>query len=310
MTKSLTWLTCSEPNIAAMNALQTFDTDKHPSAQNVLARPAVVRVNDLEVTYGSNVRALQRTSLDVCEGEFLVLLGPSGAGKSTLLRALNGLVTPTAGEVTLPCGARLTQGNALREHRRRTGMVFQQHHLIGRQTVLANVLMGRLGWHSSLATLGPWGKQDRELALSAIERVGLIDKALARADVLSGGQQQRVGIARALVQQPRLLLADEPVASLDPATAVSVLTLLHAICKKDGLAAVVSLHQVDLARRFADRVIGLNHGSLKFDCPVELLDEPGRIDSLYASDLKEVTFQSPPTHVPGAALLTPRRSIA
>jgi phosphonate transport system ATP-binding protein len=146
-------------------------------------------------------------------------------------------------------------------------MVFQQHHLIGRQTVLSNVLLGLVGSRPSLASLWPWSKRDRLLALGAIERVGLLDKAMFRADMLSGGQQQRVGIARALVQSPQVLLADEPVASLDPATAHSVLSLLHGICKNDGLTALVSLHQVDLAKAFADRIVGLRSGEVLFDVP-------------------------------------------
>jgi phosphonate transport system ATP-binding protein len=143
-------------------------------------------------------------------------------------------------------------------------MIFQQHHLIGRLSVLANVLMGRLGYHSALALL-PRSRAEKELALTVIERVGLIEHALQRADQLSGGQQQRVGVARALVQQPRLMLADEPVASLDPATARRLLSLLQGICRSDGLTLVVSLHQVELAREFADRIIGLRRGSVVFD---------------------------------------------
>jgi phosphonate transport system ATP-binding protein len=158
-------------------------------------------------------------------------------------------------------------------------MIFQQHHLIGRLPVLANVLMGRLGYHSAWALL-PRSRAEKELALGVIERVGLIDHALQRADQLSGGQQQRVGVARALVQQPRLMLADEPVASLDPSTARRLLSLLHGICRSDGLTLVVSLHQVELAREFADRIIGLRHGSVVFDgAPDELT--PSQAASLY-----------------------------
>src|SRR5262245_37223328 len=152
----------------------------------------------------------------------------------------------------------------LRAFRKRTGMVFQQHQLIGRLTALANVLTGRLGYHSPWRTLLPLPRADKVIALHALDRVGLLDLALRRVDQLSGGEQQRVGVARALAQEPRLLLADEPVASLDPATAVHVLTLMHAICKSDGIAAVVSLHQVSLALRFADRIVGLAHGAVVF----------------------------------------------
>jgi phosphonate transport system ATP-binding protein len=144
-------------------------------------------------------------------------------------------------------------------------MVFQQHQLIGRASVLTNVLMGRLGYHSSLRTLLPLPPKEKRLALDAIERVGLIDYALRRADQLSGGQQQRVGIARALVQEPSLILADEPVASLDPASADRVLGLLHRICKHDGITAIVSLHQPEFAKRFADRIVALSQGQIVFD---------------------------------------------
>lgn len=228
----------------------------------------------LEVTYPGGIRALQRTSCAFGEGEFTVLLGSSGAGKSTLLRCLNGLLLPSAGRVLVSGGDDIADHRVLRSHRRQTGMVFQQHHLIGRLSVLANVLMGRLGYHASLRTLLPWSRQEKELALAAIDRVGLIDQALKRADQLSGGQQQRVGMARALVQEPRILLADEPVASLDPATAERLLALMHDICKSDGLTAVVSLHQVEFARRFADRILGLSGGVVIFDgTPGELSDD-------------------------------------
>lgn len=229
-------------------------------------REFLLKLEGVSVTYADGHRALQPTDLAVARGEFLVLLGASGAGKSTLLRSINGLVRPDGGRIEvdgLPGGA--VSARNLREHRRRCAMVFQQHHLIGRQTVLANVLMGKLASRGSLTSLWPWSRADKLQALAVIDRVGLLDKALARADTLSGGQQQRVGIARALVQGPSLLLADEPVASLDPATAQGVLTLLHDICKKDRLTAIVSLHQVNLARLFADRIVGMRQGRLVFE---------------------------------------------
>jgi phosphonate transport system ATP-binding protein len=227
----------------------------------------MIRVEDLSVVYPNGPRALAPTTLNLTAGAFTVLLGASGAGKSTLLRALNGLVRPSSGRVICGQAGDISPRSQLRRHRRRTGMVFQQHHLIGRATVLTNVLTGRLGYYSAARSLFPLSRADKELALDAIERVGLIDHALRRADELSGGQQQRVGIARALVQQPSLILADEPVASLDPATADRVLGLLHGICKADGISAVVSLHQLDFARRYADRVVGLAQGEVVFDGP-------------------------------------------
>lgn len=238
------------------------------SESTPLANPGpALRADALEVTYPNGTRALQRTSLQFTQGEFTVLLGSSGAGKSTLLRCLNGLVRPSAGRVLAPGLGDIASAQALRQHRRQTGMVFQQHHLIGRLSVLDNVLTGRLGYHPSWATWLPWSRAERLLGLAAIDRVGLIERALDRADQLSGGQQQRVGVARALVQAPRILLADEPIASLDPATAERLLMLMHDICKSDGLTAVLSLHQLDFARRFADRIVGLHAGAVIFDGP-------------------------------------------
>lgn len=226
----------------------------------------MLSLQGVAVTYADGHRALEPTDLAVGRGEFVVLLGASGAGKSTLLRSINGLVTPSSGKLVvadLPDG--VVSSRNLREHRCKCGMVFQQHHLIGRQTVLDNVLIGKLASRGPLQSLWPWSRADKLQALAVIDRVGLLEKALARADTLSGGQQQRVGIARALVQQPRLLLADEPVASLDPATAQGVLTLLHDICKTDRLTALVSLHQVNLAQKFADRIVGIRQGRVVFD---------------------------------------------
>lgn len=267
------------------------------SDPELLAIPTAALCTDaIEVTYPNGTRALQRTSLQFAQGEFTVLLGSSGAGKSTLLRCLNGLVRPSAGRVLAPGVGDIADAKALRQHRRQTGMVFQQHHLIGRLSVLHNVLTGRLGYHTSSATLLPWSRAERTLGLAAIDRVGLIECALDRADQLSGGQQQRVGVARALVQSPRILLADEPIASLDPATAERLLTLMHGICKSDGLTTVLSLHQLDLARQFADRIVGLHSGAVIFDGP------PAALSDEIAARLYGVPPQSPRA--------APRRSVA
>jgi len=231
----------------------------------------MIQAKHLEVIYPNGTRALAPTSVSFGIGKFTVFLGASGAGKSTLLRALNGLVCPTHGEVHVDSIGTLSGRRAMRAHRRRTGMVFQQHQLIGRCSVLTNVLMGRLGYHTSLRTLVPFSSAEKQHALDAIERVGLLDYALRRADQLSGGQQQRVGIARALVQEPNLILADEPVASLDPASAGRVLGLLHKICKDDGITAIVSLHQLELAKRYGDRIVALAQGQVVFDGPPQKL---------------------------------------
>jgi phosphonate transport system ATP-binding protein len=233
----------------------------------------MIRVDELSVVYPGGLRALAPTTTAFASGAFTVLLGASGAGKSTLLRTLNGLVRASTGRVICDRLGDLSQRGRLREHRRRTGMIFQQHHLIGRATVLTNVMTGRLGFHSGVRTLFPFAHREKAIALDVIERVGLIEHALRRADELSGGQQQRVGIARALVQNPSLILADEPIASLDPTTADRLLGLLHRICKADRITAVVSLHQLDFARRYADRIVGLARGEVVFDGPPSRLGE-------------------------------------
>ena len=234
---------------------------------------SVICTQDLEVTYKNSLKALKSTSLEITKGSFVVLLGTSGAGKSTLLRALNGLVKPTKGSVTATGLGNIANLSTLQCHRRQTGMIFQQHHLIARLSVLNNVLLGRVGHHTGWRMFFPWSRTEKEQALAVIDRVGLLERALARADQLSGGQQQRVGMARALIQQPRLLLADEPIASLDPNTSLRLLQSLHDICKSDGLTTVVSLHQVDFARQFADRIIGLKQGAVVFDGSPQALSE-------------------------------------
>lgn len=231
----------------------------------------MLSVADVEVVYPRGNRALAPTSVTFARGAFTVLLGPSGAGKSTLLRVLNGLVQPTRGRVLVDAIGDIAAPHALRKHRRSTAMVFQQHHLIGRISVMANVLVGRLGFHSGLRTLAPCSREEKYLALSALERVGLLAYANRRADQLSGGEQQRVGIARALVQQPAIILADEPVASLDPGTGERTLQLFRDVCRADGITALVSLHQVPFARRFADRIVALAAGQIVFDGPPQTL---------------------------------------
>jgi phosphonate transport system ATP-binding protein len=263
----------------------------------------MLHAQDVTMTYGNGVVALRPTSVSFEAGRFIVLLGPSGAGKSTLLRCLNGLVRPTGGDVTAAgIGSIFASRAALRRHRGMTGMVFQQHHLIGRLSALENVLTGRLGAHSLLRTLLPLPRADRLIALAALERVGLADRALTRADQLSGGQQQRVGIARAMAQQPRLILADEPVASLDPATAERVLGDLHRICREDGITAVASLHQVDLARRYADHVIGLSDGRVVFEGAAAALGEDA-LSRIYktAPRLRTDEYPTPATATAAAA---------
>lgn len=266
----------------------------------------ILRLQDVGVTYAGGMQALKDVSIDFRRGEFTVLLGMSGAGKSTLLRSLNHLAPPTKGQVVSPDLGRLNGAATLRLHRRRTAMVFQHHHLIARHSALDNVLTGRLAYHSTLRSLFPLPKEDLQLALHSLDRVGLADKALTRVDQLSGGQQQRVGIARALAQQPTLILADEPVASLDPATAEKVLELLQTICAADHISAVVSLHQLEYAQRFADRIVGLADARIVFDgTPADLHDE--HLGRIYAGHRRRQPSIVPATqHETDPALYTTR----
>ena len=216
--------------------------------------------------------ALSDINLEVHPGSFVVILGSSGAGKSTLLRCVNGLETPSAGYVKV--GTNLVTRRTFRLIRRNVAMIFQRFNLIGRLNVMSNVLCGRLGKRSTVGSLFYlMRKDDMTIANAALQRVGLLSRAWERADTLSGGEQQRVGIARALSQKPEILLADEPVASLDPATGEEIMTLLQEIQMEGTLTLLVSLHQVDLARRYAERIIGLKAGKIVFDGPPECLDE-------------------------------------
>lgn len=237
-----------------------------------------VSLFDVEVVYPNGVTALQPTSLVLRDNELTVLLGPSGAGKSTLLRLLNGLVLPTRGHIDVrdtknPNTLSPLTRNTMRSHRRASSMVFQQHQLIGRLSALQNVLLSRVAEYSFFRSLLPLPENERRWGLECLKRVDLFDKALSRCDVLSGGQQQRVGVARALAQRPRQILADEPVASLDPASSERVLKLLENICRQDSIPAVISLHQLGYAREFADRIIGLSGGEVVFDGRSADLDE-------------------------------------
>lgn len=223
--------------------------------------------------YGETLAA-DRVSLDVEAGEIVALLGPSGSGKSTIFRCISRLARPDGGAIAID-GVRIDtlEGRDLRMQRRSIGLIFQQFNLISRLSAIDNVLAGRLGsvgaWR---ATLRAFSAADRQSALAALDRVGLLEKSYQRADSLSGGQQQRVAIAKVVAQQSRLILADEPVASLDPIAAENVLTLLREIARERGIAVLCSLHQTDLARRFADRIIAMKAGRVVLDKSVANVD--------------------------------------
>src|SRR5215216_5209926 len=246
-------------------------------------------VEHLTKVYPGGTRGVDDVNLTVKDGEFVVLIGLSGSGKSTLLRCINRLIEPTSGRILLD-GVDITAANTaeLRKIRRNIGMIFQQFNLVRRSSVLTNVLTGRLGYVSPWQSmLRHFGDEDYGRALINLDRVGLRERAHQRSDRLSGGQQQRVGIARALMQEPKIMLADEPVASLDPATSHSVLKYLQQLNKEDGIMVLCSLHFLSLARRYADRVVALKGGEIVFDGPALEIDEV-RFKSIYGEDAVEV----------------------
>ena len=234
-----------------------------------------LQIRAVSKTYPNGVRALKDVTLTIGDGELLVIVGLSGAGKSTLLRAINGFVPITAGSVKVD-GQEVVGASRreLRELRSHIGMIFQTFNLVNRTTVINNVLMGRLAkvpsWRSMI---GYWPAADREFALQALERVEIVEKAYVRASDLSGGQQQRVGIARALAQEPTVLLADEPVASLDPVTSHTVMQDLKRINEDLGITTIINLHFLDLARSYGQRLVGLRDGKLVYDGHIADVDD-------------------------------------
>ena len=223
---------------------------------------ALLQIENLSKSYDGKILALDGVSFTLDSGEFASVIGSSGAGKSTLLRCINRLVKPTSGSIVFD-GVDMTQlrGRKLRLERRRISMVFQNYNLVLRSTVIQNVLQGRLGYKNAVAgALGIFSKEDKEQALEMLERVGMADFAYTRADQLSGGQKQRVGIARALVQQPALILADEPIASLDPKSSRVVMDLLKTATDDLGITCLVSLHQVEFALEYSDYIYGIAKG--------------------------------------------------
>ncbi|WP_306112731.1 MULTISPECIES: phosphonate ABC transporter ATP-binding protein [unclassified Roseovarius] len=252
----------------------------------------MLRLEKLVKTYKTGDQALKAVDLEVPEGQVLALIGPSGAGKSTLIRCINRLVEPTSGKVYLG-DVDLTglSSGALRRERRRMGMIFQEYALVERLTVMENVLSGRLGyvgfWRSFMRK---YPQADVDEAFRLLDRVGLLDMADKRADELSGGQRQRVGICRALIQDPALLLVDEPTASLDPKTSRQIMRLICELCKERGLAAIINIHDVALAQMFVQRVIGLRFGAIEFDGPPEALT-PDVLTKIYGEEDWEATIE-------------------
>lgn len=232
----------------------------------------LLEINGLRKTFGDGTRALRGVNLSAKSGEFIVILGPSGSGKTTLLRSINGLVQPEEGEIKF--AGQTVSTDSLPALRKKTGMVFQDFNLVNNLSSINNVLTGLLDSSNKLASMFYLFSRPQKLhALKCLERVGLLEKAYARVDQLSGGQKQRVGIARAIAKNPVLLLADEPVASLDPVIAHSILTLLRNIGREFGITVICNLHQVDLALKFSDRIVGISGGRIVLDLPTPEVDE-------------------------------------
>jgi phosphonate transport system ATP-binding protein len=248
----------------------------------------MLKIENLTKVYPNGTVALKNVSFDVPDGEFMVVIGLSGSGKSTLLRCINRLIEPTEGKIFLD-GTDITAASPseLRRIRQHIGMVFQQFNLVKRSSVLTNVLAGRLGYANPwLSMLNLWPAAEKKRAIDALARVGISEKINSRADALSGGQQQRVGIARTLMQEPKLLMADEPVASLDPVLAHSILQYLEQL-NKEGITVICSLHFLDLVHRYATRVVALKDGLKVFEGEAKEIDRV-KFKEIYGEEAQEV----------------------
>ena len=235
----------------------------------------MIKFENVSKTYPNGVQALKNVTLEIKDGEFVAIIGLSGAGKSTLLRLINRMHKITSGTLLVnEVNVGDLTGAKLRLLRRNIGMIFQSFNLVKRMSVFNNVLAGRVAYHPTLPTLlGIFPKEDKLIALEAIDTMGILDKAFTRADQLSGGQQQRVALARALAQKPSVILADEPVASLDPITTVQVMNDFLRINRKFGITVIANMHHVDLALKYASRIIGIKDGVVVYDGPSSGIDD-------------------------------------
>ncbi len=250
---------------------------------------ALLEIDAISKRYGNETLALDTVTFSVQPGEFVAIIGPSGAGKSTLLRCINRLIDISSGDIRFD-GVSVPQlrGKALRRHRTQIGMIFQHYNLVNRLSVIENVLHGRLGYKNTFqGILGLYNEQEKREAARILETLGLAEQMYKRCDQLSGGQKQRVGIARALVQQPKMLLCDEPIASLDPSSAKVIMDTLQEINRAMGITVLVNLHQVDVALHYAQRIIGVNRGRVIYDGPPHALSN-AQIYQIYGSEAGEL----------------------
>ncbi|KPU42583.1 glutamine transport ATP-binding protein GlnQ [Oxobacter pfennigii] len=250
---------------------------------------SLLKVTNLSKEYKGGTKALSNVNFSVDEGEFISIIGPSGAGKSTLLRCINRMIDATSGEIIFDGVNVMSLGkNELRKLRTKIGMIFQHYNLVFRLSVIENVLHGRLGYKNTLdGILGKHKEEEKIQAFKIIDKLGLNEQAYKRCDELSGGQKQRVGIARALIQNPRLVLCDEPIASLDPNASKIIMDHLKSINKEMGITCLLNLHQVDVAMKYSDRIIGINSGKIVYDGSAKSLTRE-KIHEIYGSESGEL----------------------
>ena len=248
----------------------------------------MIKFEHVDKVYGNGVKAMDDVSLEISQGEFVAIIGLSGAGKSTLIRTINKMIDISAGKLTVNgTDVSTLKGKSLRKFRRKIGMVFQSFNLISRISVINNVLSARVAELSLFRVLfGLYSRQDKVLALESLDKVGILEKAYIRADQLSGGQQQRVALARTLAQKPEIVLADEPVAALDPVMADVVMEDFRRINRDLRITVIINIHHVDLALQYADRIIGIREGKIVYDGPTSAITE-GELKAIYGRSLTE-----------------------
>ncbi|WP_342514337.1 phosphonate ABC transporter ATP-binding protein [Sporosarcina sp. FSL K6-1522] len=252
----------------------------------------LLQVHNLSKRYEKGKQVLSEINMEVNEGEFVSIIGPSGAGKSTFLRCINRMIDTSDGEIRFDdVDVMSLSKKELRKHRTKIGMIFQHYNLVSRLTVIENVLHGRFGYKSTLqGVLGRFTEEEKMQAFDLLKKLGMEEHAYKRCDQLSGGQKQRVGIARALIQSPKLLLCDEPIASLDPNASKVIMDHLQTISKELNITCIVNLHQVDVAKRYSDRIIGLNSGQVVYDGTSEGLTTAA-IHTIYGSEAGELIME-------------------
>lgn len=254
--------------------------------------PVIMSIENLNKEYSKGKSVLKDVNFEIKQGELLSIIGPSGAGKSTLLRSINRMIEPTSGKITFDKqNITNVKGRELRNMRTNIGMIFQHYNLVDRLSVFENVMHGTLGYKNSLQGIfSLYTESEKEEAIDIITELGIEDHIYKRCDELSGGQKQRVGIARALVQKPKIILCDEPIASLDPSSSRVIMEHLRKICSEKGITVIVNLHQVDVAKNYSDRIIGLNSGEIVFNGhPTEINKEV--IQAVYGTDFDDLIME-------------------